>query len=46
MQALAAVNRKLEVVADPTQVKYHMPKTPGHPQGLKVQVRSSRLTFI
>eukprot|EP00195_Chlamydomonas_chlamydogama_P009008 CAMPEP_0202903422 /NCGR_PEP_ID=MMETSP1392-20130828/24318_1 /ASSEMBLY_ACC=CAM_ASM_000868 /TAXON_ID=225041 /ORGANISM="Chlamydomonas chlamydogama, Strain SAG 11-48b" /LENGTH=700 /DNA_ID=CAMNT_0049590589 /DNA_START=75 /DNA_END=2177 /DNA_ORIENTATION=+ len=45
-KALQAVGKQLETIPDPTQVKYHMPKTPGHPQGLKVQVRRDFDDFV
>lgn len=31
-RALAAVDRKLETVSDPTQIHYHLPKTAAHPE--------------
>jgi uncharacterized protein Usg len=37
-RALAAVGKQLETVPDPTQIHYHLPPGPRHPQGWQVKV--------
>ena len=37
-QALRAVGRGLETIADPTQLEYHLPKSKNHPEGLNIKV--------
>ncbi len=33
-RALAAVGKSLDTVPDPTQIHYHLPRSPAHPQVL------------
>lgn len=37
-KALAAVGKRLPTVPDPTQIHYHLPASPAHPDGLQVKV--------
>ena len=37
-RALAAVDKKLDVIPDPTQLSYHLPASQQFPKGLRVQV--------
>ncbi|KAI3431833.1 hypothetical protein D9Q98_010586 [Chlorella vulgaris] len=45
-RALAAVGKKLETVPDPTQIHYHLPPGPQHPQGWQVKVWREYEEFI
>jgi prolycopene isomerase len=37
-KALAAIGKRLPTVPDPTQIHYHLPASPAHPNGLEVKV--------
>lgn len=37
-RALAAVGKSVDTVPDPTQIHYHLPASPAHPEGLDVKV--------
>lgn len=45
-RALAAVGKQLETVPDPTQIHYHLPASPAHPNGLEVKVWREYEKFI
>ena len=45
-QALAAVGKRVETVPDPTQIHYHLPSSPQHPQGLEVKVWRKYEDFV
>ncbi|GMH35734.1 hypothetical protein BSKO_03602 [Bryopsis sp. KO-2023] len=45
-KALESVGKKMETVADPTQIFYHLPKSTAHPDGLKVQVWRDYEQFV
>ncbi|CAL8470057.1 g9599 [Coccomyxa elongata] len=45
-RALAAVGKSLDTVPDPTQIHYHLPRSPAHPQGLEVRVWRAYDDFV
>ena len=45
-RALAAVGKRVETVPDPTQIHYHLPSSPQHPQGLEVKVWRKYEDFV
>lgn len=45
-KALEDVGKKLQTVPDPTQIHYHLPKSPAHPDGLQVRVWRDYEKFI
>ena len=45
-RALAAVGKKIETVPDPTQIHYHLPSSPKHPNGLEIKVWRKYEDFV
>lgn len=45
-KCLACVGRKMERIADPSQVHYHLPSSRAHPKGLNIQVWRSYEAFL
>jgi len=45
-RALAAVGESVDTVPDPTQIHYHLPRSPAHPVGLEVKVWRDYGAFV
>ena len=45
-KALEAVGKKMETIPDPTQIHYHLPSSPAHPDGLEVFVWRKYERFV